>query len=262
MKKIVLVCAVSLVVGLLTMARQHYLNTNPYTDEELLAMYHRADTIMRRNDTLIIVNARQNSLIVETGIFTYLQYGYPLSTSYQPIRLTKEAMAAEKAGDSTAAKQKYEAVLNYFQNVWLKRKKRFPEDSFSDMNDLLEHNINVRLLASYAYEKLGNLPEASAVLTRYLANSEADHSKITQRYMELCIKQYGKAATKQELDSSSHTLSRSGKGQFEEGHWQITVFGAAVGVSTYNSNELYIKKFTPQEAQKIVRRQPFYTLVQ
>lgn len=230
--------------------------TRPYTEEDIIALYHKADTIIRHNDSLLIVNTRRDTVIVETGIFPYLQYGYPLDTPYAPVALTRQAMAAEKIGDQAEALRCYQAVADYFQYQWLTRKDGFQNGGFSDMNDLLAYNVNVRLLASNAYEKLGKLPEATAVLSQYLANSEAEDSKIQQRYVGLCIKQYGKAATRNALDTSGHTIRHATDEASEKDRWCVTLFGAPMSVADFNTDTL-----TTQAAQQLVWQQPYYKLL-
>jgi hypothetical protein len=230
--------------------------TPPYTDEEIIDLYHKADTIIRRNDSLLIVNTRRDTVIIETGIFPYLQYDYPLNTPYAPLALTRQAMTAEKNGNQAEAARYYQTVADYFQYQWLTRKDGFENGGFSDMNDLLAHNVNVRLLASNAYEKLGKLPEAAAVLSQYMANVEAEDSKIQQRYVELCIKRYGKAATRRALDTSGRTIRHAADEAPEKDYWCITLFGAPMSVVDFNTDTL-----TTQAVQQLVWQQPYYKLV-
>nr|GFD54188.1 hypothetical protein [Tanacetum cinerariifolium] len=98
-----------------------------------------------------------------------------------------------------------------------------------------------------AYEKLGKLPEAAAVLSQYLANVEAEKSKIQQRYVELCIKQYGKAATRYALDASGRTMHHTADKTPEKDCWCVTVFGAPMSVADFNTDTL-----TTQATQQLV----------
>ncbi len=231
--------------------------TAPYTDEEIIELYHQADTVISRNDSVLIVNTRRDTVIVETGIFTYLQYGYPLATPYALIALTRQAEAAERAADQAEAVRCYQAVVNYFNYQWLVRKSGFEHGGFSDLNDLLAHNVNVRILVSNAYEKLGRLSEALAVLAPYLANVEAEGSKIQQRYVELCVKRYGKAATRQALDRSGQTVYKAAYPDVpEQDYWCVMVFGAPLSVADFNTETL-----TAPAAQQLVYQQPYYALV-
>ena len=113
------------------------------------------------------------------------------------------------------------------------------------------------LLVSYAYERLGRLAEARTVLAPFLANVEAENSRIQLRYVELCLRQFGREATRQALEAGSRTLHRQPDQTPESDRWRVTVFGADLGVGGLADDSL-----SPTKARAIIRQQPFYALVQ
>jgi hypothetical protein len=227
------------------------------TCSELEKPYYFADTSFTRHDSLFIVNNRLDTTVIETGIFTYTKYGYPIETPDELVLAIKQAIRAEESGNYGQAITKYHSAVSYYQNTWLKRKEGFENGGFSDLNDYYSFNVNVAVLVSYAFEKLGRLPEARAALSPFLANVEAEQSKIQLRYVQLCIRQYGKAATKQALDACGKTVHRSPSEDSPEGdRWRVVVFGATLGVADFNTDTL-----SQQQAQAIVHQQPYYTLV-
>jgi hypothetical protein len=222
-------------------------------------LYYFADTTFTRHDSLFIVNNRLDTTVVETGIFTYLQTSYPVSTPDKLVQQMKLAVRAEKSKKFPQATNYYQASIDFYQEDWTKRKTGFENGGTSDLNEFLASNVNVTILISYAFEKLGRLPEALTVLAPYLANVEAERSAIQLRYIELCIQQYGKAATRKALDAAGKTVHRA-QSQNEYCDWKVAVLGAELGVDFctdhYSSDSL-----SQREAQCFIRDQPFYALV-
>ncbi|MCC2548090.1 hypothetical protein LJY25_16695 [Hymenobacter sp. BT175] len=222
----------------------------------LETLYYLADTVIKRNDSVLVVNSRLDTTVVETGIFTYLQYSFPVNTPAELVRLNRQGILADKAGDQSTAVNCYQAAINFYQNDWLQRKSGFENGGFSDANDYFAANVNVTLLVSHAYDRLGRLTEARTVLAPFLANVEADNSRIQLRYVELCRRQYGREATRQALEASSQTLHRLPDQSPESDQWRVTVFGAALGLPVFTSDTL-----SPTRVRAIIRKQPFYALV-
>ena len=223
---------------------------------ELEKLYYFADTSFTRHDSLFIVNGRLDTTIVETGIFTYPQQSFPVCTPGELVSLIKHGVQAGTDGNHTQAISYYRAGIRFYQNDWLKRKAGFENGGFSDLNDYYAANVNVTILVSYAFEKLGRLPEARAALAPFMANVEAENSKIQLRYVQLCMQQYGKAATRQALDASGKTVFRTpSENSPESGRWRVNVFGADLGIADFNTAAL-----SPSEAQAIICEQPFYAL--
>ena len=152
------------------------------------------------------MNKRLDTTVVETGIFTYLQESFPVCTPNKLISLLKHAIQAESDGNQAQATSYYRAAVSFYQNDWLKRKSGFENGGISDLNEYYAANVNISILVSYALEKLGRLPEAISTLAPFLANVEAENSKIQLRYIQLCIQHHGKVATKQALDASGKTV--------------------------------------------------------
>jgi hypothetical protein len=224
------------------------------TNEKL---YYFADTSFTRHDSLFIVNTKLDTTVVETGIFTYPQHSFPVCTPQELVALIRQGVRAETNGKPDQATSYYQEAVSFYQNDWLKRKAGFENGGFSDLNDYFAANVNIVILVSHAFEKLGRLPEACAALAPFLANVEAEDSKIQLRYIQLCIQQYGKAATKKALDTAGRTAHRLPDAPSENDRWRVDVFGAALGVDDFNTTSL-----SPNQAQALVQKQPFYALVQ
>lgn len=219
-------------------------------------LYYFADTVIRRNDTVFVVNNRLDTTVVETGIFTYMRSSYPVMTPNYLTNLIKQAIQAEKTGNSPLATKHYQAVVSFYQDDWTQRKGGFENGGFSDLNDYYQSNVNVTTLVSYAYERLGRLPEAIQVLAPFLANAETDHTKIHLRFIELCVRHYGRAATKRVLDECGRTVNRLADAPPEADCWRVSVFGGQIEVASFDRETL-----TPAEAQQLVWEQDFYKLV-
>jgi hypothetical protein len=73
-------------------------NKNLDNYELLETLYYQCDTIIRTGDTLKIVNSKLDTTIIETGIFTFLQYDYPLTTPHKLINLSKTAVQFDNFG--------------------------------------------------------------------------------------------------------------------------------------------------------------------
>ena len=222
-------------------------------------LYYLADTIIERNDSVIVINTRLDTTVVETGIFVYLQTSYPVVTPNKLVFLIKQAVLAEKAHDSIRANLLYGDAIKFYREDWLKRKTGFDNGGISDLNEYLAANVNVAILASYAFERLKKLPEATYALAPYLANVEASTSKIQLRYIQLCAKLYGKAATKKALSSSGQTVHHTQSGDEYSG-WAVTVFGANLSVD-FNSDHYASDSLSQREAQRFICKQPFWALV-
>ena len=109
---------------------------------------------------------------------------------------------------------------------------------------------------SYAFERLGRLPEAIQVLAPFLANAETYNSKIHLRFIELYVRHYGRAATKKVLDECGRTVNRLADAPPEADRWRVSVFGGQIEVASFNK-----KTLTSAEAQQLVWEQDFYKLV-
>ncbi len=249
----------------LTFCTSHQPTTVAYSDPRfpecdgcsaLENLYHFADTVFTRNDSLFIVNNRMDTTVVETGIFTYLQNSFPVSTPAELITSIRRGVQAEANGKPDLSMSYYREAISFYQADWLKRKAGFENGGFSDLNQYYAASVNVTILVSHAFEKLGRLPEARAALSPFLANTEAEDSAIQLRYIELCIQQYGEPATKKALDVSGKTVHRLSNAQPEDDRWRVNVFGANLGVADFMTDTL-----SPQQAQYIVQQQPYYAFV-
>lgn len=220
--------------------------------DSLEVLYYQSDTIIRRKDTLIIVNSRFDTTVMEIGIFTYLQFDYPLTTSKKLIYFTKSAIQFDKLGQKEKAIEFYKKTIDFYF-------KRRPEEleGFSCMNQYMQYEVNSAILCSYAYEKLEDKENAIKILQPYLANGEALTSKIHVRYIELCIDKFGMNKVKAELKNCVTTLSFKKQDSPVIEDWVVNVFGANIGVRhTFNKEQMSIS-----QADSVIKEMDFYKLI-
>ncbi|HNA58222.1 MAG TPA: hypothetical protein PLJ43_08875 [Chitinophagales bacterium] len=188
-------------------------------------LYWYADSIVRNNEMVKVYNSRLDTCATETGIFTYLQVDYPLTTAHPLIRDAKAAILAEQLGDHHAAAIAFKKVVNYYVN---EREKDL--ELYSDINGILQYEVNAAIICSYAYEKLGDTLNAIEVLRRHLANVEARNCKIVDRYVELCIANFGQVAALEELNKCSETIAFKSQASLYDDKWVIYYFGGEIGL--------------------------------
>lgn len=231
--------------------RTRTINSDLDEYDKLETLYHNCDTVIRKIDTVIIVNSKLDTTVTETGIFTYLQYDYPLTTPHKLINHCKSAIQFDKRGEKEKANELFKIVIAFYHNerpVQLK--------SYSDMNGYLQYEVNSAILCSYAYERLGDKKNAITTLQPFLANTEAWNSKIHERFIRLCIGKYGIDKVKAELNSCANTVKFKKQDAPENNDWVVNVFGADIGIG----NTFETKQMTIVKADSIVRQMDFYKL--
>lgn len=229
--------------------------TNDYVDNSdmLEKLYHQCDTVIRYADTLKIVNSKFDTTIIETGIFTSLQYDYPLTTPSKLIDLSKTAIQLEKNKQNEKAKTIYKKVLNFYI---IERPKEL--NGYSDMNSYLQYEVNSAILCSFAYERLGDKDNAIKTLQPFLANVEAWTSKIHERYILLCIDKFGIDKVKTELNNCGKTIKLKKQNSPEIEDWVLNVFGGDIGVGkAWETDQISIV-----QADSLIRKMDFYKLTE
>ncbi|MEZ5014949.1 MAG: hypothetical protein R2794_11720 [Chitinophagales bacterium] len=221
--------------------------------EILESLYHHADTVIRSTDTLIIINTKLDTTIIETGIFAYLQYDYPLTTPPGLIDYAKTAIQYEDQGNMEKAENCYKKIIDFYTN---ERPQQF--DLYSDLNDYLQYAVNAAILCSFAYEKLGDNERAIKILQPLLANVEARQSKIQERYIQLCIHAYGMDKVRMELDHCGKTIQFKKQDAPEYDDWVVQIFGADIGLG----NVWEMECVSPSTADSLVRGLEFYKMIQ
>lgn len=226
---------------------------SPDNDSLFEILYRQCDTVIRVADTLKVVNSKLDTTIVETGIFTFLQYDYPLTTPHKLISLSKAAIQFDDQGQKEKAKGFYEDVVDFYIN---ERPQQLKE--FSDMNGYLQYEVNSAILCSHAYEKLGDNENSLKALRPFLANVEAWNSRIHERYIRLCIDKFGISKVRAELSNCGKTVQLKRQGAPEKDDWVVNVFGADIGVGKAWEAE----QLSPSKADSLVRQMDFYRLIQ
>lgn len=205
-------------------------------------IYAYADSLLSKDDTLIIMNSKYDTTIIETGIISYLFYRYPDHVPFELATYVKNAMAYESGSQILEANSCYLSVVDYYRNEHKRNLQKF-----SCTNGYLAYNVNSGILYSYAFEKLGDIDNALEVLMPYMANIETRSSKIKQRYIELCLKKYGRDKVITALDSASTTICISHVSPLLSGvhaQWAFLLFNADIGFMEFDDRDL---ELTDQE---------------
>lgn len=154
-----------------------------FADYDLLeTLYHQQDTLIRYADTVKIINSKLDTTIIETGIFTYLQYDYPLAIPYKLIVLSRKAYNLKKQGKEATANVFFKKVIDFYQKERLQYFRYI-----SGMKEYQQFEVNSAILCSYAYENIGDPENAIKILEPLLASSEARNSRIHERYIQLRV---------------------------------------------------------------------------
>jgi hypothetical protein len=228
-------------------------NSNLDNYDLLETLYYQCDTVIRIADTLKIVNFKLDTTIIETGIFTFLQYDYPLTTPHKLIDLSKTAIDFDRAGQKEKAGELYKNIIDFYINERQEQLK-----NHSDMNGYLQYEVNSAILCSYAYEKLGKRENSIITLQPFLANVEAWNSKIHERYIQLCIDKFGIDKVRLELNNCGKTIKLKKQDAPEKDDWIVNIFGADIGVGkSFETDQISIK-----EADSLIRQMDFYRLTQ
>jgi tetratricopeptide (TPR) repeat protein len=212
---------------------------------KVVALYYEADTVIRKNDTLRIINSKYDTTIIETGIFTYLKYYYPTLGPDTVFSLTRKAIALEHLGELAKSREYYRKVVEFYEGNKPPR--------FSDTNDYLVYHMDTSIIYSYAYEKLGDLDKAIHVLRPFLANSETYGSEIHQRFIEVCIKKFGAIRVKEEIEKYAPVVHRTDL-PVEYEQWAIRIFDADLGLGN--------SPIQREEALASLKAEEFYQLLQ
>ena len=228
-------------------------NTSFDNYDLLETLYHQCDTVIETADTLKIINSKLDTTIIETGIFTFLQYDYPLTTPHELITLSKTAIQCDMQKQKEKAETFFRKIVDFYLNERPEQLKKH-----SDMNGYLQYEVNSSILCSYAYEKLGDTVNAIKTLQPFLANVEAWNSKIHNRYIQLCIDKFGIDKVRTELNNCGKTIKLKEQDAPEMEDWVVNVFGADIGVGNSFNNEA----ISSSMADSLINEMDFYKLTQ
>ena len=207
-------------------------------------------TVTSKEDTVIIVNKRLDTTIITTGILTWLRYDYPVVSNPVLVYYAEHAQELEKLGRMDSARIFYRLTVDYHIH-----KRAQDEARFSDGNDYLTSGAHSAILYSYAYEKLGNIDQSIAVLTRFLANYATSSSRIQERYIRQCIIKYGKATVLKAIESSAASIHYKKDGLPGNCYWVVNILGADMGVAGEFDDGHVV---TVQQADQLIRKSDFY----
>lgn len=226
-------------------------NTSVDNYDLLEKLYHQCDTVIETADTLKIVNSKLDTIIIETGIFIFLQYDYPLTTPHTLVELAKSAIQFDNHKEKDKAKPFFRDMVDFYNDDRPKELK-----GFSDMNEYFQYEVNSAILCSYAYERLGESENSIKTLQPFLANTEAWDSKIHERYIQLCIDKFGIDKVRAELNNCGKTIKLKKQDAPEKDDWVVNVFGADIGVGKAWETD----HITSSKADSLVRQMDFYKL--
>lgn len=214
------------------------------------------DSIVSNGDTRTIYNSRMDTVLTEKGIFTYLRHDYRVSSSipdsvYYPV---KKADYHSNLGNCRRTKKFHRIVVDYYQKHWPRSTKGY---KWSDLNAIYSHKVNTSILISYSLDQLGLLDESIEVLKPYLANCETAGTKIHYRFLEQCIKKYGRENVKREVEQCGSTIEQKTHNSPGLDNWVVSLYGADIGINkTWSANRI-----TTSQADSILQQMDFYTLI-
>ena len=215
------------------------------------------DSVVYKKDSIIIYNSRMDTVIMASGIFSYLKFDHLVysATSRLVYHSVKKAEFYSSIGDSNKAKKFHQIVVEHYKNDW---KSSTVGETWSDLGTVFSHKVNTSILISYSLENLGYLDEAIDVLSPFLANSETFGTKIHYRFIDLCIKKHGIDAVKQEIKNSPTTVFLREQNAPESDDWRILIFGAEIGVGKLYKQE----KLTQDQALDALKKTDIYKLIE
>lgn len=219
-------------------------------DWDMLAiLYYEADSLVRSHDTTYLYNSKLDTILIETGIFSKLRYDYPMCAPWEPAMDTKAAIKYEADGEILNAKEHYMKVIEYHEI-------EMPLVAYSCANDYHTSHIHTAMLASYAYEKIGQPDSAINVLKPWLANHDVNDADIQVRFIELCINRYGLATVKSNFENAATTLQKKIIHVNPRNlMWTVSIFGAPIMVG--NGEEF----LSSEDAMYDLMTKPFCYLI-
>lgn len=210
-------------------------------------LYGYIDTVCRHGDTMILESRTFDTIIVETGIFSYLQYDYANFLPDRLIGIARTAVAIDRVAGPKAAGRAYRKVIDFDKSY---------TEHFSDGGLHKNYIVGEAILRSYAHERLGSPDSAIYALRPHQAYIEAYHTRITDRYISLCIKRYGREQTQAELRRGLQHIHRIDMDPKYE-PWAISVFGAQLPI---RGAEVSLSP-SVQRADSTLRTESWYALL-
>lgn len=175
MKKIYLITLLSLIIGCQGQREKSEEAQDIKDIPELL--YYQCDTVIRKADSMILVNKRFDTTIIETGIFADLRYDFELSIDREFTNFIRQADTYKAKGSSEEAKQYFKKGLSYYHNERIKVLM-----AYSDLNMIRDYEESASILCSYIHENLGHADSAIIVLEPYLQTQELYGARTLERY--------------------------------------------------------------------------------
>lgn len=146
-------------------------------DDTMQWLYWRCDTVIRRNDSLILMNSRLDTNIIITGALSNLRYDYPMIIPDDFSNLLAKAYAYKEDGNTKVANEYFRKTLQYYHTKRIETLM-----NFSDLNMVSDYEENACMISSYAYENLDYLDSAILVLKPHLETNKLYGARTLERY--------------------------------------------------------------------------------
>jgi hypothetical protein len=196
---------------------------------DLTDLYNVNVTIIRKPDTIMTISHQFDTTIIETGIFSYLQFDFPrLSMLDRFTDISRMAIEAENSGDTVRSRELHDSSIYFYHNQRL-----IDKEFFSDLQSNHMYNSSASILCSYAYERTGDLDSAIEVLKPHMTTNHSRYSRIHLRFFQLCEKKYGPEKVKDQIVNAYRTLnSKDSKLSELASHdkWRVKILGANIGI--------------------------------
>lgn len=232
--------------------KEHHLNINESYD----TLYYQCDSIITIDETRKIYNSFYDTIVIESGIFSFLTYNYEQGYCQDAIALTRTALEYETIGQTKKAKEKYQQIIEHYIAEQTSDTERI---DFSDCDLFTEYKINSALLCSNAYYKIGDIDKAIEILSPAISYNQNSFCRIHFKYIQLCIIKYGKKKVAQEINNCAKTILYKKENSCNNG-WIITIFGTDMSL---NGDKLYKdSNLTPNKVTELLKHEEFSRLIQ
>ncbi|MBI1183971.1 hypothetical protein GC194_06855 [bacterium] len=193
------------------------------------AMLANTDSVIRLEDTIIQYCSSFDTVLLESGIFSYLNVGYqihgcvPDSVMYG----VRNGESFELLGEIEKACRYHLLVYKYYKRHWTPSTKGY---LWTDGNSIFQYRVNTSILISYSLEQLGMLDDAIKTLKPWMSNKETYGIKIHRRFVELCIKKYGLDSVRQQYIMAEKQFNELSETNSLYDEVILSVFGAQIGL--------------------------------
>ncbi|MEM7574540.1 MAG: hypothetical protein AAF433_16670 [Bacteroidota bacterium] len=194
--------------------------------DSLEFVYNCFDHRVVYQDLRLISSGYLDTLIVEAGVFAYLQHGFPLHTADCQSDLFRYALHVKEKVGIAQSQVFFDYVIDYYEVD-------FPQElgHFTCGTGASEFWNNTAMLAAAAFYEKGELDKAIDVLAPRLTDSETLNTRMHELYMKYLIERYGVEVVQEETRKATENVCQAnGEDLTHEFKLQTMLFEYPVGV--------------------------------